>query len=96
LHAYIYKLYPEKVGDIKAAQLRQKNKKQAVDLGLEVEKLTKEVVTLNESAVAKDKLVNDYKEQNNILWEHVQEVYNMYDEVLAERNRFAERLKHAS
>ena len=31
--------------------------------------------------------------QNDQLWEHIQQVYSMYDQMLAERNDFAERLK---
>ena len=34
-----------------------------------------------------------FQNQNSELWEHIQQVYAMYDQILAERNDFAERLK---
>lgn len=92
----IYKFYPEKINDIQTAQKRQKFKDESITLGAEVEKLKKEIAELKESKAESQSLVKSYKGQNETLWEHIQQVYNMYDEMLAERNGFAERLKHMS
>lgn len=90
----IYKYNPEKISDIQAAQNRQKNKAESISLGTENEKLKKEIGALKVSNGQYKGLANDYKAQNESLWEHIQQVYSMYDEILAERNGFAERLKH--
>lgn len=90
----IYKFYPDKINDIQTAQKRQKFKAESITLGTEVEKLKKEITELKESKAESHRLVKSYKDQNETLWEHIQQVYNMYDEMLAERNGFAERLKH--
>ncbi|MFD1009062.1 hypothetical protein [Oceanisphaera ostreae] len=91
----IYKFYPEKISDIQTAQKRQKNKAESVTLGTENVKLNKEIESLKASTKEYQELAKDYKTQNESLWEHIQQVYNMYDEMLAERNGFAERLKHS-
>jgi len=91
----IYKFYPKKISDIQTAQKRQKNKAESITLGTEIVKLNKEIESLKASTKEYQELANDYKTQNESLWEHIQQVYNMYDEVLAERNGFAERLKHS-
>lgn len=93
-HSTIYKQYPGKLLDIQTAQKRQKLKNESVTIGTEVEKLKKEIVGLKESKAESQSIATSYKEQNETLWEHIQQVYNMYDEMLAERNGFAERLKH--
>ena len=93
-HSAIYKQYPAKLGDIQTAQKRQKNKTESITLGTEVEKLKKEIADLKASKIESKNLAKSYQDQNQTLWEHIQQVYNMYDEVLAERNGFAERLKH--
>ena len=90
----LYKYYPEKITAIKTAQERQKNKGESIAFGIKNEKLSKEVESLKSSQKEYQKLACDYKAQNESLWEHIQQVYNMYDEMLAERNGFAERLKH--
>ncbi len=90
----IYKFYPNKITDIQTIQKRQKNKIESIVLGVEVEKLKKEIADLKESKAESHWLVKSYKDQNETLWEHIQQVYNMYDEMLAERNGFAERLKY--
>lgn len=93
-HSAIYKQYPSKLLDIQTAQKRQKSKVESITLGTEIEKLKKEIAALKESKVESQNIAMSYKEQNQSLWEHIQQVYNMYDEMLAERNGFAERLKH--
>ncbi len=90
----IYKFNPEKISDIQAAQNRQRNKAESISLGTENEKLKKEIESLKASNGQYKTLANDYKAQNESLWEHIQQVYSMYDEMLGERNSFAERLKH--
>lgn len=90
----IYKFYPHKINDIQTAQKRQKFKAESITLGTEVEKLKKEIIELKESKAESQSFVKSYKDQNETLWEHIQQVYSMYDEMLAERNGFAERLKH--
>jgi pyruvate-formate lyase len=90
----IYKFYPSKIFDIKTAQNRQKLKAESITLGAEAEKLTKDIANLKELKAKSQKLAKAYKKQNETLWEHIQQVYSMYDEMLAERNGFAERLKH--
>ena len=93
-HSAIYKFYPDKINDIQTAQKCQKFKAESINLSTEVEKLKKEITKLKESKTENQSLVKSYKDQNETLWEHIQQVYNMYDEMLAERNGFAERLKH--
>ncbi len=90
----LYKFYPKKITDIKTAQKNQKNKGESIELGVEIEKLKKKIESLKLSEKESQELSSDYKVQNESLWEHIQQVYNMYDEMLAERNGFAERLKH--
>lgn len=90
----IYKFNPEKIPDIQAAQKRQKNKIESITLGTENEKHKKEIESLKTSTLQYKALADDLRTQNESLWEHIQQVYNMYDEVLSERNGFAERLKH--
>lgn len=89
----IYKFYPEKILDIKTAQKLQKNKSETITLGTENEKLKKYIESLKISSNQYKDAADDYKRQNEALWEHIQQLYNMYDEVLAERNSFADRLK---
>ena len=89
----IYKFNPKKVSDIKTAQKRQKHKAESIAVGTENEQLKKEVESLKKSNLDYKKLADDLRTQNQSLWEHIQQVYNMYDEVLAERNGFAERLR---
>jgi len=93
-HSAIYKQYPAKLGDIQTAQKRQKNKTESIMLGTEVEKLKKVIADLKVSNTESQTITKSYQDQNRMLWEHIQQVYNMYDEMLAERNGFAERLKH--
>ena len=92
----IYKFYPEKILDIKSAQRLQKNKSESITFGTENEKLKKYIEVLKISNNQYKDLADDYKRQNEALWEHIQQLYNMYDEVLAERNTFADRLKQRS
>jgi ActR/RegA family two-component response regulator len=56
--------------------------------------LKKEITSLKEAKAEYQSIAKSYKGQNEKLWEHIQQVYNMYDEMLAERNGFAERLRH--
>ncbi len=93
-HSKIYKYCPEKIPVIKTAQKKQKNKAESIAVGTENEKLKKEVESLKKSNLDYKEEAEDLRTQNESLWEHIQQVYNMYDEVLAERNSFAERLKH--
>tara|TARA_R100000306_G_C4324026_1_gene116677 strand:- start:62 stop:427 length:366 start_codon:yes stop_codon:yes gene_type:complete len=89
----IYKFNPEKIIDIKAAQERQKSNSESIFLGTENEKLKKELRSLKVLNKQHKVLEDEYKAKNESLWEHIQQIYNMYDEVLVERNSFAERLK---
>tara|TARA_R110001583_G_scaffold188966_1_gene351554 strand:- start:2129 stop:2533 length:405 start_codon:yes stop_codon:yes gene_type:complete len=90
----IYKYNPEKIPDIQTARNRQKNKSESIAVGTENEKLKKEIESLKTINVQYEELADDVRRQNESLWKHIQEVYNMYDEMLAERNGFADRLKH--
>ena len=90
----IYKFNPEKIPDIQTAQKHQKHKVESIAVGTENEQLKKEVESLKTSNVEYKTMAEGLRTQNQSLWEHTQQVYNMYDEVLAERNGFAERLKH--
>lgn len=90
----IYKYNPEKIPDIKTAQKRQKSKSESIAVGTENEMLKKEIESLKTINVQYKELADDVRRQNESLWKHIQEVYNMYDEMLAERNSFADRLKH--
>lgn len=92
-HSAIYKLYPEKLHAIKQAQERQKNKMQSIDSGQEIEKLKKQITEMKQDVADHKKISEEYKHQNEQLWSHIQEVYGMYDEMLAERNALAEKLR---
>lgn len=89
----IYKFYPNKIQDIQFAQKKQKSKTEVISFGFENERLKKEVENLKTSNKEYMEIANNYKSQNEALWQHIQQVYRMYDEMLSERNGFAERLK---
>ena len=89
----IYKFHPNKIQDIQFAQKKQKAKTEAISFGFENERLKKEVENLKTSNKEYMEIANNYKSQNEALWQHIQQVYRMYDEILSERNGFAERLK---
>jgi AcrR family transcriptional regulator len=93
-HSAIYKLYPDKLLDIQNAEKRQKLKAAAITQGIELEKFRKQLTDLKAEKGISQNLVDSYRSQNEKLWEHIQHVYNMYDEMMAERNGFAERLKY--
>ena len=92
-HSAIYKIYPSKLEDIKQAQKQQKNKKEFIDSSQEIEKLKKQIADMKKTVTDHKNISDAYKEQNEQLWTHIQEIYGMYDEMLSERNGFAERLK---
>ncbi len=89
----IYKFYPNKIQDIQIAQKKQKAKTEVISFGFENERLKKEIDNLKISNKEYMEIANNYKSQNEALWQHIQQVYRMYDEMLSERNGFAERLK---
>lgn len=93
-HSLIYNRYPDlriKIDKLKADQQvesqKQESENKVSELQNEVQKLKNKVKILESKQSA-------YKEQNEKLWNHIQEVYFMYDQILAERNEFAQRLMH--
>ena len=92
-HSLIYNRYPDLAYEINQAKERQKNKRHSIEASQEVEMLKQQVTNLKQSVVDYEQVAKSYREQNEELWEHIQQVYGMYDQVLAERNGFAERLK---
>ncbi|NNN59237.1 hypothetical protein FKN08_24385 [Vibrio sp. 1-2 (7-a)] len=92
-NALIYNRYPELKLKIQQAKLGQTQKVKHIESTLEIEKLkgrlTKSIQKQEEAELKAESLEN----QNKKLWEHIQQVYSMYDQILAERNEFAERLK---
>ena len=92
-HSLIYNRYPDLAYEINQAKERQKNKRSSIEASQEVQILKSQINNLKQSVADYKKVAQSYREQNEELWEHIQQVYGMYDQVLAERNGFAERLK---
>ena len=93
-NALIYNRYPDLVLKINTAKESQKRKKDSIGNLCETEKLKKEITLLKQKYSESKEVSESIKKQNENLWEHIQQVYGMYDQILAERNGFAERLKH--
>ena len=92
-HSLIHSRYPDLAFKINQAKEKQKNKKAGIEASQCVEHLKVKVTHLKKSTADYKKVAESYQLQNEQLWEHIQQVYGMYDEILAERNGFAERLK---
>ena len=93
-NSLIYNHYRDLVNKINQASESQKQKNESVMNHQLIEKLKQEIQKMKQTSVDSKQLVSSYKKQNEILWNHIQEIYGMYDQILAERNGFAERLKH--
>lgn len=92
-NALIYNRYPELKVRIQTAKETQQSRKEKVEATTEVEKLESKLDKAKQKQVEAELMACSYQKQNEQLWEHIQQVYSMYDQVLAERNDFAERLK---
>jgi len=90
----IYNRYPDLAFMINKAKENQAHANDFIDEICETEKLKKQIVLLKNKTAESKQIAESIKEQNEHLWEHIQQVYGMYDQILAERNVFAERLKH--
>ncbi|MEL7292920.1 MAG: hypothetical protein AAGK13_20220 [Pseudomonadota bacterium] len=92
-NALIYNRYPELKVRIQTAKETQQNRKEKVEAITEAEKLKSKLDKAKKKQEETKLMACSYQKQNEQLWEHIQQVYAMYDQVLAERNDFAERLK---
>ena len=92
-NALIYNRYPELKLKIQQAKLNQTQRTKQIESTTEIEKLKGMLAKSKNKQEAAELMAKSYQQQNNELWEHIQQVYSMYDQVLAERNEFAERLK---
>ncbi|MGO2514430.1 hypothetical protein [Marinomonas polaris] len=92
-NALIYNRYPDLKVRIQAAKEIQQSRKEQIEVTTEVEKLKSKLGKAKQNQEEAELMACSYQKQNAQLWEHIQEVYSMYDQVLAERNDFAERLK---
>ncbi|BBM65491.1 MULTISPECIES: hypothetical protein [Vibrio] len=92
-NALIYNRYPELKVRIQTAKETQQSRKQQVEATTEAEKLKSQLDKAKKKQEEAELMACSYQKQNEQLWEHIQQVYAMYDQVLAERNDFAERLK---
>jgi len=93
-NALIYNRYPELVCRINGVKERQKKKQNNIDAICDNEGLKKQIFLLKQKNAKFKEVAEDIKKQNEYLWEHIQQIYRMYDQVLSERNTFAEKLKH--
>lgn len=92
-NALIYNRYPELKVRIQTAKETQQSRKQQVEATTEAEKLKSQLAKVKQRQEEAELMACSYQKQNEQLWEHIQQVYAMYDQMLAERNDFAERLK---
>ncbi|HCG8039635.1 TPA: hypothetical protein NJ512_000833 [Vibrio parahaemolyticus] len=92
-NALIYNRYPELKVRIQTAKETQQNRKEKVEATTEAEKLKSKLDKAKQKQEEAKLMACLCQKQNEQLWEHIQQVYAMYDQVLAERNDFAERLK---
>ncbi|HFQ4861949.1 TPA: hypothetical protein ACGUTL_004752 [Vibrio vulnificus] len=92
-NALIYNRYPELKVRIQTAKETQQSRKQQVEATTEAEKLKSQLDKAKKKQEEAELMACSYQKQNEQLWEHIQQVYAMYDQVLVERNDFAERLK---
>jgi len=93
-NALIYNRYRELVNKINHAKKLQKQAKENKDNYLIIEKLQEEIHTMKKAIINTKENIAPLKEQNESLRQHIHQLYGMYDQVLEERNNFAERLKH--
>lgn len=92
-NALIYNRYPDLKVRIQAAKETQQNRLDKIEATTEVEKLKSKLAKMSQKKEEAELMSCSYQKQNEQLWEHIQQAYSMYDQVLAERNDFAERLK---
>ena len=78
---------------INQAKENPKNKKSGIEASQNIEHFKKQIANLKQSTKDYKKVAESYQTQNEQLWEHIQQVHGMYDQILAERNGFADRLK---
>ncbi|MEM7929383.1 hypothetical protein Q4R02_05935 [Morganella morganii] len=92
-NALIYNRYPELKLQIQQAKLGQTQKAKQIESATEIEKLKGMLKKSKQKQEEAEIMAQSFQKQNSELWEHIQQVYSMYDQILAERNEFAERLK---
>lgn len=92
-NALIYNRYPELKLKIQQAKLGQTQKAKQIESTTEIEKLKGMLAKAKQKQEEAELESQAIQNQNDQLWEHIQQVYSMYDQMLAERNDFAERLK---
>lgn len=92
-NALIYNRYPELKLKIQQAKLGQTQKAKQIESTTEIEKLKGMLAKAKQKQEEAELRSQAIQNQNDQLWEHIQQVYSMYDQMLAERNDFAERLK---
>ncbi|MGF1760456.1 DUF6262 family protein [Photobacterium sagamiensis] len=92
-NALIYNRYPDFKFKINQAKEQQKSKAQQISSTTERESLKAKLTKCKQKQSEAELMALSYQKQNVELWEHIQQVYAMYDQVLAERNDFAERFK---
>ena len=92
-NALIYNRYPELKLKSQQAKLGQTQKAKQIESTTEIEKLKGMLAKAKQKQEEAELRSQAIQNQNDQLWEHIQQVYSMYDQMLAERNDFAERLK---
>ena len=92
-NALIYNRYPELKLKIQQAKLGQTQKAKQIESTTEIVKLKGMLAKAKQKQEEAERRSQAIQNQNDQLWEHIQQVYSMYDQMLAERNDFAERLK---
>ena len=92
-NALIYNRYPELKLKIQQAKLGQTQKNKQIETITEIERLKGMLIKAKQKQEEAELIAKSFQNQNSELWEHIQQVYAMYDQILAERNDFAERLK---
>ena len=92
-NALIYNRYPELKLKIQQAKLGQTQKNKQIETITEIERLKGMLIKAKQKQEEAELIAKSSQNQNSELWEHIQQVYAMYDQILAERNDFAERLK---
>ena len=92
-NALIHNRYPDLKIKINLAKEKQRIQASKISDGEEIESLKKKLANSKQKQLDTEQLVLSYEKQNSELWKHIQVLYSMYDQILAERNDFAERLK---
>ena len=90
-NALIYNRYPELKLKIQQAKLGQTQKNKQIETITEIERLKGMLIKAKQKQEEAERIAKSFQNQNSELWEHIQQVYAMYDQILAERNDFAER-----